>query len=77
MLNYKVYGEVGAAVVASDTDTFSPSIIYVGGAGNLTVRDTCGNSVVFTAVPAGTVLPLLCTGVDATALTASNITRSW
>jgi hypothetical protein len=77
MLNYKVYGEVGAAVTASDTDEFSPSIIYVGGAGNVTVRDTCGNAIVFTAVPAGTVLPVLCSGVNATNLTASNITRSW
>lgn len=77
MLNYKVYGEVGAAVTPNDTDEFSPSIIYVGGAGNVTVRDTCGNPVVFTAVPAGTVLPVLCSGVNATGLTASNITRSW
>jgi hypothetical protein len=65
---------------AHDASTVTPSAselskpakaLYVGGAGNVTVTTLGGNSVTFTAVPAGTVLPISCSHV--TAATATNI----
>jgi hypothetical protein len=49
--------------------------IYVGGAGNLTVRMEDGQTVLFTAVAVGVILPIavdmvLATGTTATALVA-------
>jgi hypothetical protein len=44
--------------------------LYVGGAGDLTVTMESGNSVTFTAVPAGTFLPILVTHVTAATATA-------
>ena len=44
--------------------------LYVGGAGDLTVTMESGNSVTFTAVTAGTFLPILVTHVTAATATA-------
>jgi len=67
-------GERAAPVTADDTATFGPSLIYVGGAGVITIRDVKNEAVTFTAV-AGAVLPCLAVGVNATGLTATGVVR--
>ena len=52
-----------------------PRALYVGGAGNVTVTMLGGQSVTFTAVPAGSILPIRCTHV--TAATATAILGLW
>ena len=54
-----------AAVTTHDTDdnlligdSFPPRGIYVGGAGDIVAVDEQGNTVTFTAVPVGTILPI-------------------
>jgi hypothetical protein len=64
-----------AAVTPSDTVDVGPfRSLYVGGAGNVAVVDRFGGAaVVFTAVPAGTVLPVQGKRVDNTNTTATAI----
>jgi len=47
--------------------------IYVGTAGDLAVNDDAGNSVLFTGVAAGSVLPISTDVIRATSTTASTI----
>lgn len=47
--------------------------LYVGGAGDVEVTTVKGTTVVFHAVPAGTLLPVQCTHVIDTNTTATNI----
>jgi hypothetical protein len=65
--------EGGAVLTKSDTVVYAPMFraFYVGGAGAVAVRGKDGNSVTFSAVPVGTIVPirfdqLLSTGTDAT-----------
>lgn len=63
------------AVTPSDSTVFDPTFgVYVGGAGNVAadLKDE-GKNVVFTAVPAGTFLPLQVTRIYATGTTATSI----
>ena len=46
-------------------------MIFVGGAGNMTITDGKGNSVTFTGIAAGTLLPV--EAVKVTAATATNL----
>jgi hypothetical protein len=69
----------GAAVVVVSADlTRGPEgvascTLYVGGAGDVTVTTADGDSVTFTAVPAGTFLPIQVTQVSATTVGAGLI----
>lgn len=68
-----------AAVIApSDTVTFNPCrAIYVGAAGNMTVRLwPSGEVIAFANVPVG-VLPVCADRVNATALTAGSLVALW
>ncbi len=66
----------GENFAPSDSVTFGPSRIYVGGTGNDATRDTDGGPIItWTAVPAGSVLPALAVQVMATGTTATNIIR--
>ncbi|WP_395734845.1 hypothetical protein [Prosthecobacter sp.] len=47
--------------------------LYVGGAGNVAAINENGVAVIFTAVPAGAVLPIATNRVNATNTTATNI----
>lgn len=70
----------GAAVTPSDSTDMNivSRALYVGGAGNLSVvMAGDGATVVFTAVPAGTVLPISVMRVNATGTTATNVTAIW
>jgi len=62
-----------AAITASDaTDiTDTPRAIYVGGAGNIAAVMATGEVVTFTAVPAGTILPIRVKRINATNTTAT------
>lgn len=51
--------------------------IWVGGEGNLTVRMMDGGELTFTAVPAGTLLPIQATHVLGATTTATEIVALW
>ena len=65
--------EYAAAITTSDTVSLTgvTRAVYVGGAGNITALMSNGDVVLFTAVPVGTVLPIRCTRINATATTAT------
>lgn len=63
-----------AAVTKSDTTRFPPSVVYVGTAGNVSVVTSQGTTVVFTAIPAGAIIPVRVIGVNA-ATTAADMVR--
>lgn len=63
-----------AAITPHATNALSPTprAIYVGGAGDITLRSRDGNAdVVFVAVPAGTILPVMAQFVRAAGTTAT------
>lgn len=64
-----------AAVTPSDSVFFTSMAraLYVGGVGNVTLVTALGATVTFTAVPAGTTIPLRCARVNATGTTATNM----
>lgn len=47
--------------------------LYVGGAGDVEVVTAKGTTVVFTAVPVGQYIPVVCKSVESTNTTATNI----
>ena len=73
---FPMYPGDAAAVTTSDTVNFStPSVIYVGGAGNVRVLTAQGSDVTFTSVLGGSVLPVQVIRVFATNTTATSMTR--
>jgi len=67
-------GERFADVTKSDVTTFEESTIFVGTAGNVSVKNSDGDTVVFKNIANGSFLPILVTQVlDAT--TAADIIR--
>jgi len=64
-----------AAVTPNDsTDlAFTSRALYVGGAGNIVVTMAGGGDVTFTAVPAGSILPIRVSRVKSTSTTATSI----
>jgi hypothetical protein len=64
-----------ALVTLSDTTRFAPSVVYVGTTGNVNVVTSQGTTVLFTAVPAGAVIPVRVIGVLSTSTTASTLVR--
>lgn len=68
------YCDNAVAVTPSDSTVLAPTqCLYVGTTGNVAVVTVGGQTVTFTGVPAGTVLPIRCTKVNATNTTASTI----
>ena len=65
--------EYAAAITTSDTVSLTgiTRAVYVGGAGNITAIMSNGDAVLLTAVPVGTLLPIRCTRINATATTAT------
>jgi hypothetical protein len=71
-----VGGTSAKAVTPSDTAAFPPSVIYVGGTGNVNVMPADGiGPVVFASAAAGSALPVLAIQVYSTSTTATNIVR--
>lgn len=68
-----------AAVIPSDSTALAEAAqaLYVGVTGNVAVITLGGQTITFTGVPAGTVLPSACTQVKATNTTATNIVAMW
>lgn len=70
-------GAASNAVAVTPSDSVnlaSPArSLYVGGAGNVTVVTVGGQVITFTAVPAGSILPIQVSRVNATSTTATNI----
>lgn len=64
------------AITVSDSTIYTPSLagLYIGGAGDVTVKGLGGKAVTFKAVPAGTILPINVQAVMNTNTTATNIT---
>lgn len=67
--------ESAAAVTPSDTTnlTKNSDALFIGGAGNIAVVMADGSTATFDAVPAGTVLPISVSRVNATNTTATLI----
>ncbi len=68
-----------ATVTPSDSVAFTENAraLYVGVAGDVTLVTLGGETVLFKAVPAGTLLPVRCTRVNNTATTAANMLSLW
>ena len=66
-----------AAVTKSDVTRFLPSIIWVGGAGDVTVVTSEGETVLFAGMAAGSVIPVECIGVMSTGTAATSMVRIW
>jgi len=64
-----------AAITPSDTDNVpnAPVSVYVGGTGNVVVVTSRGDTVTFTGVPAGTILPVQVRQVKSTNTTATSL----
>jgi len=75
------FGDRAQAVAKSDTDVFEPSILYVGGAGNVAIlpADQAGSAsptpVTFVGMLAGSVVPCMAIKLMNTNTTATNIVR--
>lgn len=69
----------GAVVVVPGTPYASPGVglsfraLYIGGAGDVSVVMGDGGTIVFKAVPAGTLLPVFSSQVTVTNTTATNM----
>lgn len=66
-----------ASVLSADTTVAKTRAVYVGGAGNLTVVMQDGSSCLFTAIPAGTMLPISITSYTTAGTTATAIVGIW
>lgn len=71
--------ENAVAVTKSDATVYSPPLsqLWVGGAGDVAVVMVGGQTVTFTAVPAGVMLPVRVTKVKSTGTSATNIVGVW
>lgn len=75
---YTIGCDHAVAVTKSDTTKLTPTqALFVGGAGNVAVLTVGGETVTFTGVIAGSILPVRVTKVLAAGTTATNITAIW
>lgn len=63
-----------AAVTASDTADNIFAGLYIGAAGDVTVVTAAGNTVLFKAVPVGTIIPINVIKVKSTGTASTSIT---
>ncbi len=67
-----------AAVTKSDSTVLTTTrALFVGGAGDVAVTMAAGGNVTFTAVTAGTTIPIAVTKVLSTGTSATNIVALW
>ena len=67
-------GDAAAVTPNDSTNLSQPSVIYVGGSGNVKVRTAQGTDVTFTGVLGGTVIPVQVIRVWSTGTTATTMT---
>ena len=73
---FPMYPGGATAITASDTlDLATPSVVYVGGSGNVQVTTAQGDQVVFSGLSAGQVIPVQVIRVWSTLTTATNLLR--
>lgn len=73
---FPMYPGDAIAVTPSDTNNFdTPSVIYVGGSGNVRVLTAQGTDVTFAGLLAGSVIPVQVIRVYSTNTTATSIVR--
>ena len=79
-MNLVHYGNSGIAITPTDDAPIKDTdgniiqpLLWVGGAGNVAVKTATGQSITFTAVPAGTLIPIMVSEVEATGTTATLI----
>ena len=65
------------AVVTNTDFTATCRGVYVGGAGNVSAKSVSGSDVVFTGVPAGSILPIRATRINTTNTTATDMVAMW
>lgn len=72
---FPMYPGGAAAVTPSDTVNLpgGPAVVYVGTSGNVQVITAQGDTVTFSGVPAGAVIPVQVLRVFATNTTATNM----
>lgn len=63
----------GAVVTPSDTTQINFRALYIGSAGNVTVIAESGESILFTAPPIGTIIPIRGQKVMATGTTVATL----
>jgi hypothetical protein len=61
------------AILTYNSKNTKTRAIFVGGAGNLAIKNSLGTAVTFTGVAAGSVLPIATSNIMATNTTATNI----
>ena len=67
-----------AAITPDDTCNLDAvAFVYIGVGGNMAVVTEAGEVVTFTGVVAGTILPVLCSRVNSTNTTATNLVAIW
>lgn len=69
--------DFGVTIVPSDVTIYDQGVnVYIGGAGNVTIKDMAGTALTFTAPPVGSVLPVRARQVMA-ATTATLLVGCW
>jgi hypothetical protein len=68
-----------AVITKSDADEleYACQSIYVGGTGHIKLKTVGGETVLFSAIPAGTILPVCATQVFSTDTTATLMVALW
>jgi hypothetical protein len=61
------------AALVLDTDLVSPRALYVGGTGNVSIRNPAGQDIVLNGVQGGSILPVRAVRVNTAGTTASGI----
>jgi hypothetical protein len=73
---FPMYPGGATAITPSDTvDLATPSVVYVGGLGNVQVTTAQGDQVVFLGLLAGQVIPVQVIRVWSTSTTATSLIR--
>lgn len=66
-------GDAAAITKSDSVNLATPSVVYVGGTGNVKVTTAQGSTVTFSGVPAGAVIPVQVLRVWSTDTTATNM----
>ena len=71
--NLEVASNAASVTPNDSADLSNPGQLYIGGTGNVNVDTINGQTIVFSGVPVGTILPVVVKRVRSTSTTATNI----